>query len=319
MTSVDASVIRRDRKLTLTIRFGGYQGPQSVHTRAAQEFSSAIATAAGTDVVVELQENVTEGGRAAADLLTMVAQDELDICYFSSSYLTKQVSALGAVDLPFHFTNRNDAYAMLDGPVGNLMAEDVARSTNYEVLGYWDNGFRHISNSIRPILSADDCTGMRLRTLDNAFHQKVFRALGFIPTTIDVRDLVPAIKANQVDAQENPLTNIVNFGIHEFQPYVTLTSHFFGSAVLLCNRKRLQSWPAEIASVVRDAATHATACQRQFAEEDDDTCLRRLHDAGIAPHTLNAGERASFQDRLTTLKDEQLAALPVEISDLIEG
>lgn len=305
--------------MTLTIRFGGYQGPQSVHTRAAEVFRAAVTEAAGPDINVDLLANVTESGRAAADLLTMVAQDELDICYFSSSYLTTEVPALSAIDLPFHYANRDDAYALLDGPVGALMAEDVARQTNYEVLGFWDNGFRHLSNSQRPIRQADDCRGLRLRTLNNAFHQDVFRALGFAPMTIDVRDLVPAIKANEVDAQENPLTNIVNFGIHELQPHVTLTSHFFGVALLLCNRERLQAWPADVSAAVRQAAAKATASQRTFANEDDATCLQRLQDAGITPHTPDAAEMKTFRDRLTGLKQQQLDTLPDRIAALLKS
>lgn len=301
-----------------TIRFGGYQGPLSVHTRAAQSFQATVAEASGREVVVELEANVTETGRAAADLLTMVAGDELDICYFSSSYLTRQVPALGAIDLPFHFANRRDAYAMLDGPVGDIMAEDVARSTNYEVLGFWDNGFRHLSNSVRPIHTADDCAGLRLRTLDNAFHQDVFRALGFTPKTIDVRDLVPAIKDGEVDAQENPLTNIVNFGIHELQPHITLTGHFFGSAVLLANRARIEAWQDDVAALVRTAAAEATTLQRQFADEDDTSCLSRLEEAGITPHTPNSEQLKSFQNRVAHLKNAQLDGLPGRLSDLVQ-
>ena len=303
--------------MTTTIRFGGYQGPQSVHTRAAQVFASAIASTTANDVVVDLQANVTTEGHAAADLLTMVSEGKLDICYFSSSYLTEQVPALAAIDLPFHYASREAAYAMLDGQVGTRMAEDVARSTNYEVLGFWDNGFRHISNGVRPIRTAKDCQGLRLRTLNNSFHQSVFRALGFIPETIDVRDLVPAIKANRIDAQENPLTNIVNFGIHEFQPYITLTSHFFGSALLLCNKERLRSWPVDLSAVIRDAASQATASQREFAEQDDASCLNRLYEAGIEPHVPSTQELESFQVASSDLKGTQIKKLPSEISNLV--
>ena len=185
------------------------------------------------------------------------------------------------------------------------------------VLGFWDNGFRHISNSVRPIRRAIDCQGLRLRTLNNAFHQSVFRALGFSPETIDVRDLLPAIKANRIDAQENPLTNIVNFGIHEFQPHITLTSHFFGSALLLCNQDCLRAWPADLSSVIRDAAQQATQSQRQFADQDDASCLSRLHEAGIRPHIPSAEELESFQTAVDGLKSQQLEQLPAEISQLI--
>ena len=108
----------------------------------------------------------------------------------------------------------------------------------------WDNGLRHISNRLRPIRRPEDCRGMRIRTLDNATYRQALAAMGFTPLTIDVKDLVRAVETHAVDAQENPLTNTVHFGLHKTHKHLSLTSHFHGVALLLANRAWLEALPA---------------------------------------------------------------------------
>ena len=148
------------------------------------------------------------------------------------------------------------------------------------MLGYWDNGFRHISNRLRPIRHPDDCRGMRIRTLDNAGYQKVLAAVGFTPLVIDVKDLVRAVETHEVDAQENPLTNTVHFGLHRTHKHLCLTSHFHGVALLLANRAWFEALAPALQSAVRAAAADATAAQRRFAIEEDELCLERLRQDG---------------------------------------
>jgi TRAP-type transport system periplasmic protein len=265
----------------IAIRFGGYQGNASVHTRGMRRFRDAVARALGAAVDVQLTENVTTQGRRADDLFAMVESGELDLCYFASSYLVHRVAALGALDQPFAITDRQAAYAMLDGAAGAKLADAVAATTGYRVLAWWDNGFRHVSNRLRPIRTPADCRGIRLRTLDNAFHQRVFAALGFVPQYLDVKELVPAVEAERVDGQENPLTNIVNFNLHRWHRHVSLTAHFLGIAPVLVNRAAFDAWPAPVQEAVRAAFVEATAAQRGFAIEDDAVCLATLRADGV--------------------------------------
>src|SRR5262249_46352675 len=155
----------------------------------------------------------------------------------SSSYLAGRVPSLRLLDLPFLVSDRARAYEALDGPLGDRLAADIAGVTGYRVLGFWDNGFRHFSNRLRPIRHPRACRGLRIRTLDNELHQQVFRQLGFEPVTIDVKDLPAAVASGQIDAQENPLTNTLNFALHRTHRHISLTSHFFGVALLLVNRE----------------------------------------------------------------------------------
>jgi C4-dicarboxylate-binding protein DctP len=281
------------------IRLSGYQSARSVHTRALNAMAGELRQRLGAGVEIRVTDNITAVGRRADELLTLTEGDELDICYFASSYLAARVPALDLFDEPFRFADRQDAYALLDSAMGRQIADDMAHATGFRVLAFWDNGFRHISNGRRPIRSPTDCVGLRIRTLNNARHQAFFRRLGFQPVFLDVKDLVQAAADGSIDAQENPLTNIVNFELHRYHRFVSLTAHLFGVALLLVNRRRFDDWTQDVRSAIRAAAEAATVAQRREAATEDESCFDRLSAEGveiIAPAEL---DRAAFARAVT--------------------
>ena len=281
--------------MTVEIRFGGYQGDNSVHTRGGRVFADAVERETGGRARVIFDQNITLRGRKAADLLSMTEAGELDGCYFSSSYLAGRVPELGLFDLHFIVPDRRAAYAVLDGKLGDLLRRKVAEATGFEVLNYWDNGLRHISAQT-PIRTPEDCQGIAIRTLANDDHQRVFRALGFEPMAIDVRDLPEACRTGKVGAQENPLTNIYNFRIHESHPAVTLTRHLLGVALCLFNADAVASWDEDMRAGIQRAVDEATAAQRGFAEAEDDLCMTALKGEGVELIELTEGERAHMAE-----------------------
>jgi TRAP-type transport system periplasmic protein len=279
----------------ITLHLAGYQPARSVHTRALHALRDGVARRAGGTLAIAVTDNIIGLGRKAADLLTMVESGELDGCYFASSYLAFRVPALGVFDRPFQAGPREASFAALDGDTGASLAAQIADATAFHVLGYWDNGIRHISNGIRPIHAPADCVGLSLRTLDNVQHQDAFRRLGFLPKFIDVADLPRAVAERAVDAQENPLTNIVNFGLHAHHKHVSLTGHLLGVALLLVNRARFDSLPLELRDVLLDAAKASELMQRSLALAEDADCLRLLADAGVAVIGPNAIDLPAFR------------------------
>jgi len=293
--------------MTTTIRFGGYQGDQSVHTRGVRVFSAAMERLTNGEVRVAFQQNIVEDGRKASDLLAMTEAGELDGCYFSSSYLAGRVPELALFDQHFAVPDRRRAYAVLDGSLGKRLAEAVEADTDYKVMGYWDNGLRQISCVDRALRDPADCQGLKIRTLASDDHQRVFRALGFEPMAIDVRDLPDAVATGKVDAQENPLTNITNFKLYETHRVITLTGHLLGVALVLFNRKTVESWPDDISAAVTAAIAEGTAAQRRFAEEDDETCARTLTEAGVTLVHLSDAERARFAEATRAEVEEDVS------------
>ena len=265
----------------ITLHFAGYQPARSVHTRGLHALRDAVARRSNGAAAIAVTDSIVPLGRKAADLLTMVERGELDGCYFASSYLAGQVPALGVFDQPFEAGTREDTFAKLDGDTGSLLAAQIAAATSFSVLGFWDNGIRHISNAVRPIRTPSDCVGLRLRTLDNAQHQAAFRRLGFDPLYVDVADLPRAVADRTVDAQENPLTNLVNFDLHAHHRYVSLTGHLLGIAMLLVNLTTFDALPDDIRRVLTSAAVASTLVQRTIAQAEDIQCLGLLASAGV--------------------------------------
>ena len=300
--------------MTVRIRIAGYQDEQSVHTRAVRVMMRSLQEKAADRVSVAFEPNIAERGRKVADLLDLVKSGDLDLCYFSSSYLTKRVPALGVLDIPFQLTDRRDTRARLEGSLGAMLRREIAARTEYEVLAFWDNGLRNISNRKRPIRRPEDCAGLRIRTLPSVGYHATFRALGMEPVTIDVGDMVRAIANGEVDAQENPLTNIQLFGLQKYHLFVTMTGHFHGIALVLCNARALAAWPEDVRLALTAAVSESTAAQWKFASDDESSARSALETQGIAIVDLDDVARAAFKRAVSTVIEQGYSALPPELS-----
>lgn len=302
-----------------TLRIAGYQDARSVHTRAMRTLEAALQEALGSGIATEFEENIAARGRKVADLLDLVESGELDLCYFSSSYLTARVVALGVFDIPFVLTDRLRTQRLLQGALGAHLAGEVAKRTGYRVLGFWDNGLRNISNRLRPIRTPADCAGLRIRTLPSEGYHAAFRALGMEPVTIDIRDFVEAIASHKVDAQENPLTNIRQFGLEKHHRHVTMTQHFHGIALLLCNASMWAAGTPPFRDALTNAALIATQTQWEFAMRDEQESRTALEAEGVAIADLDDAGQAAFRTAVRPLVERQVAALPPDLAALLNA
>lgn len=232
-------------------------------------------------ITVQLEADVTAGGEKATDLFDSIEQGQRQVGYMASSYLSARVPALGVLDLPFSVADRSLALAALDGRAGALLREAVAQGSDFHVLGYWDNGFRHISNALRPIRTPADCVGQAIRTLNSAHYRALLGALGFTPVSLDVKDFVHAVQTGAVQAQENPLTNFIGFGLWQHHPHLSLTAHGFGVLLLVCRRAWYQGLTAPQREQLDGAVSETTALQRQLACEQDHAALAQLQAHGV--------------------------------------
>jgi TRAP-type C4-dicarboxylate transport system substrate-binding protein len=264
------------------LRIGGYQGPSSILTKGLDRFASDVAAAVGEAVRIERSDDVTAEGLPARALFDGIESGAFQIGYMASGYLTARVPELAVIDLPFAQTHRHAAYAALDGEAGRILRAAIEGATGYTLLGFWDNGFRHLTNRVRPIRKPSDCAGLLVRTLDNRIYQETMAAMGFEPVVTDVKELRDAVASGRVDAQENPLTNTVIFEIYRHHRHLSMTAHFFGVVLLLANRDWFGALPEKVARAVRDAAASATSEQRRLAELQDTDALDRLRSEGVA-------------------------------------
>ncbi len=265
----------------MRLKIGGYQGEGSVHTRGLRRFVEIL----GSDLPeldIDLQIDVTADGMPANALFAGVEDGTYDICYMASGYLSARVPVLELLDVPFSVTDRGRALSRLDGAVGEVLRKEVAGVTGLHVLGFWDNGFRHVSNHKHPIRRPADCAGLVIRTLNNQCYVDLLGDLGFQPVITDVKELVAKVRSGDVDAQENPLTNLVNFGLHKYHRHVSITSHIFGIVLFAANGAWWNALDDAGRAAVSRAATAATDVQRRASVEDDEAMIRILEQDGVA-------------------------------------
>jgi TRAP-type C4-dicarboxylate transport system substrate-binding protein len=278
----------------IRLKFGGYQEPASIHNRAAGRFGELLKERLGDRVAFELIGSILKIGGKSGDLVPMTERGELSFCYMSTVRFSKAAPALRILELPFVVKDRATVFKALDGDFGEGARRKIESTMKVRVLGYWDNGFRHLSNRVRPIRKPEDCRGLRIRTQMSELHGETFRTLGFEPLAVDIKDFTEQIGGDRFHAQDNPLTNIVNFGVHNHHRYITLSGHFWGASCFVCNAEQYRGWPEDMQEVVLSAAKEATAYQRRLAAAEDAEMMTKLDPAKNEITTLSDAERGAF-------------------------
>ena len=260
--------------------------------------------------------NVTDHQEKAADLFASIENGTRHIGYMASGYLSARVPELEVLELPFTIDNRETALAALDRSAGEILRQAVHEKTGFHVLGFWDNGFRHLSNAVRPIQQPSDAVGLKIRTLDSALYRATLDAIGFKAVTSDVKDLVSWIAQDIVQAQENPLTNYMGFELWKHHPYVSLTHHFYGVLLLVCPLAWYDTLNQEERQLLAHAVKASTALQRQLAAEQDAITLVRMQDIGVKVIPKDALDMQAFHKSVESISLSARAQIP---KDLLEA
>lgn len=303
----------------IQLKFGGYQKPASIHNQAARRFGALLGERLGARVAFDLIGNVLDLGRNSGDLPGMVESGELAACYISTVRFTRWVPELAVIDLPFVVKDRPSVQRALQGTFGAYMKQRFADSSPFRLLGLWDNGFRHLTNRVRPIRTPADCRGLKMRTQMSASHGEALAALGFVPIPADVKEFTEQIGGERFEAQDNPLTNTYNFGVHQYHRYITLSGHFFGASAMICNAARYAQWPAEVRAAVDDCAALATAYQHELAAAEDAVILQKLDPRENELIELTASERAAFVAAMEPVLAKYRAKLDAKLFEMLAG
>lgn len=266
----------------LVLRVGGYAPRSSTHGAALAVLAGAVDAATGGRIRIDPLWNILDGGRPASDLLAMVESGELAMCYFSTSYLGVRVPELDVLETPFLFETLDHAHRALDGRLGAELTRATQAVTGFRVLGYWDNGFRHLTNRLRPVHTPDDLRGMRVRLQPNSIHEAMVAAWGAMPVPVELSRGIEMIASGAVDAQENPLANTVAYGVDRVHPHATMTAHLYGARGLYAHRPTIDALSETDWGVVTGAAREAITFQRRRATTTEADLRRRLSSAGMS-------------------------------------
>jgi TRAP-type C4-dicarboxylate transport system substrate-binding protein len=300
----------------IQIRMGGYGPASTGFSRALKFIGDRLTAEFGDRVDVKYVWNIMELGYRAEDILWLVEHGLLTLGYQSSSYLTDRVPQLGIADLPFLFARTRAARAAMDGALGDLLARKIEERVNYRVLGWFENGFRHISNRVREVRAPKDLAGLRIRVLPSNVQARTFELLGAVPMRMDLTQAIAMIAAGTIDAQENPLSNTVTYGVHKFHRFHTLSNHFYISRPIFLHRTAFDAWPADLQDAMRSAVTEAVAFQRGLHVQEEKDARKAIEAQGCEIVELSAAEHDAFAAAVDPLLSEARATFGRALFDL---
>ena len=291
--------------MAIQICMGGYGPPTTTHSRALKMIGERLNAQFGNDIDVRYVWNVMDFGYKGEEVLWLSERGILTLAYQSTSYLTERVPELEFADLPFLFASLAEARAAMDGRLGTYLSSKIEeRIPAYRMLGYFENGYRHISNRVRPVRVPADMRGLKIRSLPSQMHSRTYAMLGAIPLIMDLKPAIAAVIAGEIDAQENPLANTVDYGVHKFHRYHTLTGHSYLSRGIYCNRAAFESWPGALQTAMFEATRAAIIAHRELAVREESIARKTIEDAGGEIVELTADERAAFVQAVKPLHDE---------------
>jgi TRAP-type C4-dicarboxylate transport system substrate-binding protein len=204
----------------------------------------------------------------------------------------------------------------MDGALGATLAAEIEQRVNYRILGWFENGFRHISNRVRQVRIPADLNGLRIRVLPSKVQERTFELLGAVPLRMDLTQAIEMITAGTIDAQENPLTNTVTYGVHKFHRFHTLSNHFYISRPIFLHRTAFDSWPGDLQIAMRAAVKDAVAFQRALHVQEEEDARKAILAQGCEIVELTAAEHNAFATAVQPLLDEARGSYGRELFEL---
>ena len=294
----------------IRIRMGGYGPEGTSFSQALKRIGDRLEARFPGEVEVQYLFNVMDIGYQSSDLPWLVDSGILTLAYYT---MTEGIPPLELGSLPFLFTDAAAARAAMDGALGRAAAARIEADNNWTVVGFFENGFRHLSNNVRPVHLPQDVEGLRIRVL--ASQVRTFELLGAEPIPLPLPQVVAGLKAGTLDGQENPFANTVTYGLYEYQRYYTATYHSYLSRPIFAHRPSFQAWPAELRTEMRAAVADAVALQRELHDREEEAAAVTIREAGGEIVTLSAAEHRAFVDAVAPIYDEaRVAYLPEQLA-----
>lgn len=261
-----------------TLRFG-YEAPRSdtQHT-AAKKFNDLLKEKSKGEIKLSLFPDSTLGN--AQTMIGAVRGGTIDIEMSGSPNFSGLEPKLNVIDIPFIFKNREHAYAVLDGEIGQGLLKDL-EAQGLKGLAFWEVGFRSFTNSKHPVKTPEDIKGLKVRTNQNPMYIQAFTLLGANPVPMPLSELYTALETRAVDAQEHPIGIFWSAKLYEVQKHLSLTNHGYTPLIVVMNKAKFDSFSPELQQAILDSAKEAGNYQRQLNLENEKDIITKLQKAGI--------------------------------------
>ena len=269
--------------------------PQNSHQGVAIDaFAKEVEKRTGGRYKIQAFYSSSLGAEREATEAVQLGTQELT--FTSTGPVPNFVPEVKILDVPFLFRDYGHARAVLDGPIGQeLLQKFDARGI--KALAWGENGFRHMTNSKRPVNGPDDLKGLKMRTMENPVHVQAYKGFGIIPTPMAFSEVFTALQQGTVDGQENPLSVITSAKFDQVQKYLTLTGHVYSPCVFLMNKEAFDKLSAADRTAFLEAAKEGVKANRLRVDSDEKLAVADLRAKGMT--VVDQVDKTRYQATLT--------------------
>jgi TRAP-type transport system periplasmic protein len=296
----------------VTIRLGHVLAESHSWHQAALGFAEQVAEETEGRVAVEVYPSGQLG--TESEVIEGLQFGSVQAAIIGSGSFQSIEPRMGIIEMPYAWETREQAFAALDGELGEALADMLAQHEIF-TLAWWENGFRHVTNNRGPIERPDDLAGLRIRVTPDAIRLATFQALGAEPAPLAFGELYSALQQGVFDAQENPLSIILSSSFYEVQDYLSLTRHVWGAASLVMSSMTWNRLSEEDQEVVRRAGQEWAERQRDMVAASEADVRAELEGHGMQ---INEVDPAPFIEAVQPIWEEQRGAYGDELMTVID-
>lgn len=284
LTACSSSEAYTDGKTIM--KFGHGSAVDNARHQAALKFKTLVEEKTSGEIEVQVFPNEQLGSEP--EMVESVAMGNLQATAAGTGIFAQYHKQIGVVELPYLFADFEQAWSVLDGPIGTEISEPL-REKGIHIIGYWENGFRHVTNDVRPIQRPSDLKGIKIRTPEIPVSISILQEMGANPTPMPFGELYLSLQQGVVDGQENPLTNIYASKFYEVQKYLSLTGHQYSPLPVAVSEEFWQSLSPDQQAAVEEAAQEAGQYHRDVVREDDRKLKAELQQKGMKVNEVDTG------------------------------
>ncbi|GBD32354.1 Sialic acid-binding periplasmic protein SiaP [bacterium HR33] len=288
---------------TVELKLGHVGAPGSLYAVSAEEFARRVAERSQGRVRIAVFGSSQLGGDEV--MMQKLKLGTLDLA-LPSTVMSSLIEAFGLFELPYLVQDREHMKRIEQEIVWPVLAP-MAEEAGYKIIAVWENGFRHITNRVRPVVTPEDLKGIKLRVPRGRWRVRMFQAYGANPSPMPFAEVFVALQTGVMDGQENPLQQIYTSKLHEVQKYLSLTGHVYTPAFLTSGLQTWRSLPEEVRQLVEEVAKEVQPFVYQTAERMDREFLEALRQSGIA---VNQADRERFAAASKPIYEEFATSVP---------
>lgn len=262
-----------------TLQLGTTVNEQDSFQVAAEKFAELVAERTGGEYKIEIYPNGTLGDEST--MLDSMTMGMLDMGIITSGPFVNFSQMMGVLDMPYLFANNEEAYAVLDGEIGRELLATL-EDAGLKGLAYAERGFRNVTNSVRPVTSAADLSGLKLRVMENEVYTATFKALGVNAVPMAWAEALTAMQQGTIEGEENPINVIHSYGLWDYgQKYVTLDRHSYSTAIITMSLDVFNTLDEATQQIFMDAAQEAAEYERAWVAEQEAGQLETILSHGV--------------------------------------